>query len=163
MKNLFALIIAFVCCISCALAETAYSPAENIYNNSTDATAQEFADQMVETAEGIYQQTGVKSVIYLFDSFGAEEQEDFLSALIEERKASVGELSNEVVFIIAVQDEEYLIWASDDLKQVLTDEVIEAVRAGVESTENETFWQEVVKAYTGVVFRMAFATQQPGQ
>lgn len=165
MRGWFLKTMALICAVSLALVavcagEGEYDPAsENYLHVESEAPdAAEFAEVMAETNMNFYQQIGIKSVLYVLDTFGGASPSEYADTVAESR----GEASDEIIMVCALKDEAYAFRLPENLTAYCSADDLEKIYGDVAANEQfETFYQEFVAAYTGVMMRVYMGTQTP--
>ena len=147
--------LALVFCAAC-YAEAAYDATSEEYLviESSDPDAEAFGNDLATSSAQLYELYGVKSALYIYDDLGGMDVEAFADALVEERNAQIEDTSNDVVYVVSVQDGVFTIRAGDGIAEILNDEALTAIMDDIEAEESETIWAAVAKAYVGIGFRL---------
>ena len=164
MNKLFILIFALVLCAFSAyscLAEADYDPyAEGYYMVSTaDETALAFAKDFAKSNEGLYQQFGVKTALYLFDTMeGIDLTDDTMEALLSIHEGIVGDTADDMVILILLDKNDYRFWLGENVREKCSSEALTEVIEAVKAEENDTIFTEIAKAYMGISYRFLAAS-----
>lgn len=160
MKKVIVSMLAVICCAvlfcSC-FAESDYDPRSEGYFmiGTTDETALAFADDFAKGNVGLYQQFGVKTALYIFDTMeGADITDDLMESLLSIHEAIVGDTSDDMVILIVLDKNDYRFWFGENVKEKCSDDALQEVLDAVKAEDNDTIFAEVAKAYVGVSYRM---------
>lgn len=160
MKKVIVSLIAVICCtvlLCSCFAESDYDPRSEGYYmiGSTDATALAFAEDFAESNVGLYQQFGIKTALYIFDTMeGADITDDLMDSVMSIHEAVVGDTSDDMVILIVLDKSDYRFWLGENVKAKCSDDALQEVLDAVKAEANGTIWEEIAKAYVGVSYRM---------
>ena len=160
MKKVIFSMLAVICCAvlfcSC-FAESDYDPHSEGYFmiGSTDETALAFANDFAESNLALYQQFGVKTALYIFDTMeGMDITDDLMESLMSIHESVVGDASDDMVILIVLDKNDYRFWLGENVKAKCSTDALQEVLDAVKAEDNDTIWSEIAKAYVGVSYRM---------
>ena len=160
MKKVIVSLIAVICCaalLCSCFAESDYDPRSEGYFmvGSTDETALAFADDFAESNVGLYQQFGVKTALYIFDTMeGMDITDDLMESLMSIHESVVGDTSDDMVILIVLDKNDYRFWLGENVKAKCSTDALQEVLDAVKAEDSKTIWAEIAKAYVGVSYRM---------